>query len=202
MVGPLRGARCNRRGVVVPNWCGVRCRCCRPGLRVRGRAQLVVMAARRVRPARDGPCWRGGHQCDGRGATVVSPTRTRGKAALGICRGSHHSTSAGRVVLPRWRLGLRGSLLRTPHARGDVVCLSPLYLQRPIAMMFVVGAVLLDQFVFPSVPAMAWFVPVFFVKLLISHLLKEAPYSDRQQPRCAVVADQTLNPSGKDGRDC
>ena len=83
-----------------------------------------------------------------------------------------------------------------------VVCLSPLYLQRPIAMMFVVGAVLLDQFVFPSVPAMAWFVPVFFVKLLISHLLKEAPYSDRQQPRCAVVADQTLNPSGKDGRDC
>jgi hypothetical protein len=56
-----------------------------------------------------------------------------------------------------------------------VVCLSPLYLQRPIAMMSVVGAVFLNEVAFPTVPGMAWFVPVFFVKLLICHLLKEAP---------------------------
>ena len=60
-----------------------------------------------------------------------------------------------------------------------VVCISPLYLQRPIALMFMVAAVLLDEFAFPSVPGMAWFIPVFFIKLLISHLLKEAPYSVR-----------------------
>jgi hypothetical protein len=64
---------------------------------------------------------------------------------------------------------------------ATVVCLLPLYLQRPIAMMFVVGAVFLNEFAFPSVPGMTWFVPVFFVKLLISHLLKEAPYSNRHE---------------------
>ena len=82
-----------------------------------------------------------------------------------------------------------------------VVCLSPLYLQRPIAMMFVVGAVFLNQFAFPSAPGMEWFVPVYFVKLLISHLLKEAPYSNRQELRLTVAANKTLNPSGNGGRD-
>jgi hypothetical protein len=82
-----------------------------------------------------------------------------------------------------------------------VVCLSPLYLQRPIAMMSVVGAVFLNEVAFPTVPGMAWFVPVFFVKLLICHLLKEAPYSNRHEPRLTAAANQTLNPSGNGGRD-
>ena len=72
---------------------------------------------------------------------------------------------------------------------ATVVCLSPLYLQRPIAMVFLVGAVLLNEFAFPSVPGMSWFVPVFFVKLLMSHLLKEAPYSSQHEPCPAAVGN-------------
>jgi len=82
-----------------------------------------------------------------------------------------------------------------------VVCLSPLYLQRPIAMILVIGAVFLNHFAFTSAAGMEWFVPVYFVKLLISHLLKEAPYSNRQELRLTAVANQTLNPSGNGDRD-
>jgi hypothetical protein len=52
----------------------------------------------------------------------------------------------------------------------------PQYLQRPVALLLVVGAILLEAYGFPATPGMEWFVAVFFLKLLISHLLKEAPY--------------------------
>jgi len=73
---------------------------------------------------------------------------------------------------------------------ATVVSFSPLYLQRPVAMAFVVGAVFLNEFAFSPVPGMAWFVPVFFAKLLISHLLKEAPYSDQHGSGPVSAADQ------------
>jgi len=83
---------------------------------------------------------------------------------------------------------------------ATVVCLSPLYLQRPLAMMLVVGAVFFDEFIFSAAPGMAWFIPVFFIKLLISHLLREAPYSNRQQPRPAAAANQAMSPSESGAR--
>jgi hypothetical protein len=51
-----------------------------------------------------------------------------------------------------------------------------LYLQRPMALLLLVGALLLDIYALPPTAGMQWFVPVFFLKLLVSHLLKEAPY--------------------------
>lgn len=51
----------------------------------------------------------------------------------------------------------------------------PLYLQRPLAMASYAGALVLNT-LFPSAPGLEWFMPFLFLKLLIGHLLKEAPF--------------------------
>ena len=51
-----------------------------------------------------------------------------------------------------------------------------LYLQRPVAMGLTVVGLVIGLVVFVPTPGMAWFVPVFYLKLLVSHLLKEWPY--------------------------
>jgi hypothetical protein len=61
-------------------------------------------------------------------------------------------------------------------AASLIIVFAPLYLQRPVALLLVVGAVLLENYVFSATPGMEWFVTVFFLKLLVSHLLKEIPY--------------------------
>ena len=50
-----------------------------------------------------------------------------------------------------------------------------LYLQRPMAMTLYAGALLLNLLV-PQSPGLEWVVPFLFLKLLIAHLLKEAPF--------------------------
>ena len=57
----------------------------------------------------------------------------------------------------------------------------PLYVQRPTALLFYLGAILLNIYVFTPVEGMEWFIPFFFLKLLISNLPKEAPYSPFQE---------------------
>lgn len=57
-----------------------------------------------------------------------------------------------------------------------IIMASPLYLQRPLAMLLYLGAVFIGQYIFYPTPGMAWFVPAFFLKLLICHLLREEPY--------------------------
>ncbi len=56
-----------------------------------------------------------------------------------------------------------------------IIVFVPLYLQRPVALMAYVGALLLNLLLAP-LPELAWVLPVFFLKLLVAHLLKEAPY--------------------------
>ena len=55
-----------------------------------------------------------------------------------------------------------------------------LYLQRPLAMMLYAGVLLIGIYVFEPTPGLEWFIPFFFLKLLISHLLTEAPYTVEQ----------------------
>ena len=53
---------------------------------------------------------------------------------------------------------------------------TPLYLQRPVAFGLY-GLVLLgNSYLFEPTVGLEWFLPLFFLKILISHLLKEAPY--------------------------
>ena len=57
-----------------------------------------------------------------------------------------------------------------------VILRVPLYLQRPVALLWLCGVVAINHYVFAPVAGLEWFLPVFFLKLLVSHLLREAPY--------------------------
>jgi hypothetical protein len=71
-----------------------------------------------------------------------------------------------------WALGWFAFLLA---ASTSVLCL-PLYLQRPAAFsLFAIGLLLHQYFTTPT-PGLEWFLPVFLLKLLLSHLLREEPY--------------------------
>ena len=64
---------------------------------------------------------------------------------------------------------------------AGLILRSPLYLQRPIALGLYSLALLGNLYLFAPTPGLEWFLPLFFLKLLISHLLNEMPYqpSDR-----------------------
>ncbi len=62
------------------------------------------------------------------------------------------------------------------------VLAAPLYLRRPLALLLFAGACLLDAYVLHPTAGLGWFVPVFFAKLLVSHLLREEPYRPQQEP--------------------
>ncbi|WP_406609776.1 hypothetical protein [Agarivorans sp. JK6] len=53
---------------------------------------------------------------------------------------------------------------------------TPLYLQRPVALILYSFALVLTLTVFDAPPGLAWFLPLFYLKLLISHILREEPY--------------------------
>ena len=57
-----------------------------------------------------------------------------------------------------------------------LVLWTPLYLQRPVAFGLYGLALLGNSYLFTPTVGLEWFLPLFFLKLLISHLLKEAPY--------------------------
>lgn len=52
----------------------------------------------------------------------------------------------------------------------------PTYLQRPIATGLFIIALLVNLYILPPTPGMEWFIPVFFLKLVIGHLVQEEPY--------------------------
>jgi hypothetical protein len=56
-----------------------------------------------------------------------------------------------------------------------VVLCAPLYLRRPLALIAYAGALLLNAALAPP-HELTWFVPFLFLKLLVAHLLKEAPF--------------------------
>ena len=57
-----------------------------------------------------------------------------------------------------------------------IIIFTPLYIQRPVALLLIVCVLLLNFYGFLPTAGLEWFVPIFFLKLLVSHLLKEAPY--------------------------
>ncbi|NER82488.1 MAG: hypothetical protein F6K42_23585 [Leptolyngbya sp. SIO1D8] len=69
-------------------------------------------------------------------------------------------------------LGVSGYLL----GASAVILRSPLYLQRPIALGLYSLALLGNLYLFIPIPGLEWFLPLFFLKLLVSHLLYETPY--------------------------
>lgn len=57
-----------------------------------------------------------------------------------------------------------------------LILFAPLYLQRPLAASLLVGGFFLSLYILPVPLHFEWFLPVFYTKLLISHLLREEPY--------------------------
>lgn len=53
---------------------------------------------------------------------------------------------------------------------------TPLYLQRPLASLLLVLGFFLSLYLLPIPQHFEWFLPVFYTKLLLSHLLREEPY--------------------------
>jgi hypothetical protein len=58
-----------------------------------------------------------------------------------------------------------------------IIIRAPLYLQRPVAFGLFCGGVLLGMYVFSPTPGLEWFIPFFYLKLLVSHLVRETPFA-------------------------
>ena len=61
-------------------------------------------------------------------------------------------------------------------AAASVIVSVPLYLQRPVALGLYGLALIGDRYIAVPTVGLEWFLSVFFLKLLISHLLQETPY--------------------------
>ena len=57
-----------------------------------------------------------------------------------------------------------------------VILRTPLYLKRPFALLIYSGVLLLNSSLIPPIAGLGWFIPFFFLKLLVAHLLPEAPF--------------------------
>lgn len=57
-----------------------------------------------------------------------------------------------------------------------VILLPPLYLKRPTALIVYAVALLAGLYALGVPTGLEWFVPLFFLKLLVAHLLPERAY--------------------------
>jgi hypothetical protein len=55
-----------------------------------------------------------------------------------------------------------------------LILLSPINIQRTISIILYLGAIIINTYFLPAISGMEWFVPVYFLKLLVSYLPKEA----------------------------
>ncbi|MCX5071597.1 hypothetical protein ACWGCI_35780 [Streptomyces sp. NPDC054949] len=90
-----------------------------------------------------------------------------------------HLAAVGLFVLSgdgAWTLANSALLL----GGAATVEFTPLHLKRPVAMAVLTAAVLINLFWLPAPAELAWFAPLFFLKLLVCHLVPEAPLERRR----------------------
>lgn len=80
------------------------------------------------------------------------------------------------LLFPAFGWGAAAGLYAYLISSALVIVLVPLYLKRPVAFVLYCGALLIGLYVFNFPPGLEWFVPFFFMKLLLAHLLPEAAY--------------------------
>ncbi|AIW22798.1 membrane protein (plasmid) [Vibrio coralliilyticus] len=56
-----------------------------------------------------------------------------------------------------------------------IVHFTPLYLQRPVALLIVMLSIIVAQII-PSPAGLEWLAPIFMIKLVLSHGVREEPY--------------------------
>jgi hypothetical protein len=64
---------------------------------------------------------------------------------------------------------------------ASVVLLTPLYLKRPVAFVLYSVALLAGLYALGVPPGLESFVPLFFLKLLVAHLLPEEAYRPHKE---------------------
>ncbi|MFF8837450.1 hypothetical protein [Streptomyces sp. NPDC015130] len=104
---------------------------------------------------------------------------TRRSRLLFVSAHMLHLLAVGLVVLSGdwpWTLG-NAALLLTGAA---VVEFSPLHLKRLVSMSALTAAVLVNLYWLDVPYVLAWFAPLFFLKLLVCHLVPEAPLERRR----------------------
>ena len=69
-----------------------------------------------------------------------------------------------------------------------VVSFTPLYLKRPLAFVLYCVALLVGLYALAPPAGLAWFVPFFFLKLLLAHLLPETAYRPANEATSAADA--------------
>jgi hypothetical protein len=65
----------------------------------------------------------------------------------------------------------------------EVVLLLPLYLQRPVAMLFILGALLTNIYLITPVVGFEWLAPALFLKIVYGHVVREEPYRPIDPPQ-------------------
>ena len=58
----------------------------------------------------------------------------------------------------------------------EILLLLPLYLHRPVAMLFILGALLVNIYLIVPVPGFEWLAPALFIKIVYGHVVREEPY--------------------------
>ena len=53
---------------------------------------------------------------------------------------------------------------------------TPLYLQRPVSMLIIVTALLINDYFVSSPIGLEWLIPILFVKIVYGHTVQEEPY--------------------------
>lgn len=62
-----------------------------------------------------------------------------------------------------------------------IILKTPLYLQRAISGITFAIALILSMYIFAEPTHLEWFLPLFYYKLLVSHVVREEPYSPEHQ---------------------
>jgi hypothetical protein len=66
-------------------------------------------------------------------------------------------------------------------ASALIIVTVPLYLQRPVAFGLTAVGLLLSLLPWFSIESFEWFLPLLWVKLLLAHLVREAPFTSHQR---------------------
>lgn len=87
------------------------------------------------------------------------------------------------AFVPAGALGWGAQILAFLLLSAGAIAFSPLYLRRPVAFGVFVAGLLLGEYLWASPVGLEWFLPVLFTKLLLSHVLPEAPFRPDAEDR-------------------
>ena len=98
-----------------------------------------------------------------------------------------HLSLVAYLFQPSWIwLGTNCAILMLAAA---VILLCPLYLQRTVSLALFSLALLISIYIFP-VSGFEWFLPLFYLKLLVAHLPVEEPYRPLKEQMEATTSEE------------